>query len=83
MCLILPSSVFAQQVELERKTKQNSERGFKSKVEQKQGEISSIDHKIKTLNRERDVMAGDAEDRVKLSLKKTEQENLMKKHKKM
>lgn len=83
MCLILPSSVFAQQVELERKAKQNSERGIESKVRQIQSEISSIDHKIRTLNRERDVMAGDAEDRVKLSLKKTEQENLRKKHKKM
>lgn len=71
------------QVELERKTKQNSERGFESKIEQKQHEIYSLEHKIKTLNRERDVMAGDAEDRVKLSLKKTEQENLKKKHKKI
>ncbi|KAL1221197.1 DNA repair protein RAD50 [Cardamine amara subsp. amara] len=71
------------QVELERKTKQNSEREFETKIEQKQHEIYSIDHKIKTLNRERDVMAGDAEDRVKLSLKKTELENLRKKHKKI
>ncbi|EFH55616.1 hypothetical protein ARALYDRAFT_344958 [Arabidopsis lyrata subsp. lyrata] len=71
------------QIELERKTKQNSELGFESKIEQKQHEIYSMEHKIKTLNRERDVMAGDAEDRVKLSLKKTEQENLRKKHKKM
>ncbi|CAH2059850.1 unnamed protein product [Thlaspi arvense] len=71
------------QVDLERKTKQNSERGFESKIEQKQHEIYSIEHKIKTLNRERDVMAGDAEDRVKLSLKKTELENLRKKHKKI
>ncbi|XP_020884073.1 DNA repair protein RAD50 [Arabidopsis lyrata subsp. lyrata] len=71
------------QIELERKTKQNSELGFESKIEQKQHEIYSMEHKIKTLNRERDVMAGDAEDRVKLSLKKTEQENLRKKHKKI
>ncbi|CAH8348708.1 unnamed protein product [Eruca vesicaria subsp. sativa] len=71
------------QVELERKSKQNSESGFESKIEQKQHEIYSIEHKIKTLNRERDVMAGDAEDRVKLSLKKTELENLRKKHKKI
>nr|VDC88720.1 unnamed protein product [Brassica oleracea] len=69
------------QVELERKSKQNSESGFESKIEQKQHEIYSMEHKIKTLNRERDVMAGDAEDRVKLSLKKTELENLKKKHK--
>ncbi|CAL9235186.1 unnamed protein product [Arabidopsis halleri] len=71
------------QIELERKTTQNSELGFESKIEQKQHEIYSMEHKIKTLNRERDVMAGDAEDRVKLSLKKTEQENLRKKHKKI
>lgn len=83
MCLTLPSSAFAQQVELERKTKQNSEREFESKIVQKQHEIYSMEYKVKTLNRERDVMAGDAEDRVKLSLKKTEQENLRKKHKKM
>ncbi|XP_010414057.1 PREDICTED: DNA repair protein RAD50 isoform X2 [Camelina sativa] len=70
-------------LELERKTKQNSERGFESKIEQKQHDIYSIEHKIKTLNRERDVMAGDAEDRVKLSLRKTEQENLKKKNKKI
>ncbi|KAG2332824.1 hypothetical protein Bca52824_004004 [Brassica carinata] len=71
------------QVELDRKSKQNSESGFESKIEQKQHEIYSMEHKIKTLNRERDVMAGDAEDRVKLSLKKTELENLKKKHKKI
>ncbi|WZZ39670.1 hypothetical protein YC2023_035929 [Brassica napus] len=71
------------QVELERKSKQNSESGFESKIEHKQHEIYSMEHKIKTLNRERDVMAGDAEDRVKLSLKKTELENLKKKHKKI
>ncbi|KFK31167.1 hypothetical protein AALP_AA6G077500 [Arabis alpina] len=71
------------QVELERKSKQNSERGFGSEIEQKQHEIYSLEQKIKALNRERDVMAGDAEDRVKLSLKKTELENLRKKHKKI
>ncbi|XP_010557042.1 PREDICTED: DNA repair protein RAD50 isoform X2 [Tarenaya hassleriana] len=71
------------QLELERKTKQHSEQDFESKIEQKQHEIYSIEQKIKTLNRERDVMAGDAEDRVKLSLKKTEVENVRKKHKKI
>ncbi|CAN8315648.1 unnamed protein product [Cochlearia groenlandica] len=71
------------QAELERKTKQNSENGFESKIQQKQHDLYNIEHKIKTLNRERDVMAGDAEDRVKLSLKKTELENLKKKHKKI
>ncbi|CAA7027279.1 unnamed protein product [Microthlaspi erraticum] len=71
------------QVELERKTKQISESEFEAKIEQKQHEIYNIEHKIKNLNRERDIMAGDAEDRVKLSLKKTELENLRRKHKKI
>ncbi|ESQ51785.1 hypothetical protein EUTSA_v10016151mg [Eutrema salsugineum] len=71
------------QADLERKTKQKSESGFESKIAEKQQQIFTMEHKIKALNRERDVMAGDAEDRVKLSLKKTELENLRRKHKKI
>lgn len=41
-----------------------------------------MDQKIKALNREKDVLAGDSEDRVKLALKKAELENHKKKQKK-
>ena len=72
-----------QRVEVERKTKQLAEREFESNIRQKQGEIYAIEQKIKALNREKDIMAADSEDRVKLSLKKAELENLKNKHKKM
>lgn len=48
-----------------------------------QSELYSVDQKIKGVNREKDIMASDSEDRVKLSLKKTELENQKKKYKKM
>ncbi|XP_052207378.1 DNA repair protein RAD50 isoform X2 [Diospyros lotus] len=70
-------------VEVERKTKQLAEREFESNIRQKQGEIYAIEQRIKALNREKDIMAADSEDRVKLSLKKAELENLKNKHKKI
>lgn len=48
-----------------------------------QSELYSVDQKIKGVNREKDIMASDSEDRVKLSLKKTELVNQKKKYKKM
>ncbi|KAI4378799.1 hypothetical protein MLD38_016230 [Melastoma candidum] len=69
--------------EVERKTNQLAEREFESVIRQKQSELYSIDQKIKTLNREKDIMAGDSEDRVKLALKKAELESHKKKHKKI
>lgn len=72
-----------QRIEVERKTNQLAEREFESNIRQKQSELYSIEQKIKAVNREKDVMAADSEDRVKLSLKKAELENHKKKHKKM
>ncbi|KAL5781374.1 hypothetical protein ACOSP7_006403 [Xanthoceras sorbifolium] len=70
-------------IEVERKTNQLAEREFESNICQKQSELYSIDQNINALNREKDIMAGDSEDRVKLSLKKAELENHKKKHKKI
>ncbi|XP_074304186.1 DNA repair protein RAD50 [Silene latifolia] len=71
------------QLELEKKTNQIGERNFDSNVDKKQTEMFKIDQKIKVLSRERDILAGDSEDKVKLSLKKSELENLKKKLKKI
>lgn len=68
---------------MERKTKQLAEREFEPNIRQMQSELYSVDQKIKAVNREKDIMASDSEDRVKLSLKKAELENQKKKHKKM
>ncbi|MED6186718.1 DNA repair protein rad50 [Stylosanthes scabra] len=70
-------------IEVERKTNQLSEREFEANIRQKQSELYSIEQKIKVVNREKDVMDADSEDRVKLSLKKAELENLKKKHRKI
>ncbi|CAK9149109.1 unnamed protein product [Ilex paraguariensis] len=70
-------------IEVERKTNQLAEREFESNIRQKQSEVYTIEQKIKSLNREKDIMAADSEDRVKLSLKKSELENHKKKHKKI
>ncbi|GMH20274.1 hypothetical protein Nepgr_022115 [Nepenthes gracilis] len=70
-------------IEVERKSKQLAEREFASNIQQKRSELYSIEQKIKALNREKDILAGDSEDRVKLSLKKTELENQKKKFKKI
>lgn len=70
-------------IEVERKTNQLAEREFESNIRQKQSELYSIEQKIKALNREKDIMAVDSEDRVKLSLKKGELENHKKKHQKI
>lgn len=72
-----------QQIEVERKTKQLAERDFESNIRQKQSELYGLEQQIKTLNREKDILAGDSEDRVKLSLMKAELENHKKKHRKM
>lgn len=71
------------QKEIERKTNQLAEREFESNILQKQNELFNIEQKIKALSRERDIMASDSEDRVMLSLKKSEVENSKKKHKKI
>ncbi|KAF8028011.1 hypothetical protein BT93_E0810 [Corymbia citriodora subsp. variegata] len=70
-------------IEVERKTNQLAGREFESNIRQKQSELYSIEQNIKALNREKDIMAGDSEDRVKLALKKAELENHKKKHRKI
>lgn len=75
--------LIAQRIEVERKSNQLAEREFESNIRQKQSDLYSIEQKIKAVNREKDIMAADSEDRVKLSLKKAELENHKKKHKKM
>lgn len=72
-----------QRIEVERKTSQLADREFESIIRQKQSELYGIEQNIKAVNREKDIMAGDSEDRVKLSLKKAELENHKKKQKKM
>ena len=72
-----------QRIEVERKTNQLAEREFEANIRQKQSELYSVEQKIKAVNREKDIMASDSEDRVKLSLKKAELENQKKKHRKM
>ncbi|XP_028772634.1 DNA repair protein RAD50 [Neltuma alba] len=70
-------------IEVERKTNQLAEREFEANIRQKQSELFSVEQKIKAVNHEKDIMASDSEDRVKLSLKKTELENQKKKHRKI
>ncbi|KAK1282080.1 DNA repair protein RAD50 [Acorus calamus] len=60
----------ALQIEVERKTHQLGDRDFDSKINQMRIEITSLDRKIKDLHREKDVIASDSADRVKLDLKK-------------
>jgi len=72
-----------QKLEVERKANQLAVRDFESNIRQKQSEVYTIEQKIKSLNREKDILAADSEDRVKLSLKKSELESLRKKFKKM
>lgn len=70
-------------MEVERKSSQLVDKDFESSIREKQIEIYNLEQKIKTLNREKDIIAADSEDRVKLSLRKGELENLKKKHKKI
>ncbi|KAF7807691.1 DNA repair protein RAD50 [Senna tora] len=70
-------------IEIERKSNQLSKSEFEANIRQKQSELYSVEQNIKAINREKDIMASDSEDRVKLSLKKAELENQKKKHKKI
>ncbi|XP_061369150.1 DNA repair protein RAD50 isoform X2 [Gastrolobium bilobum] len=71
------------QIEVERKTNQLAEREFEKNIRQRQSELYSMEQKIKAVNREKDIMASDSEDRVKLSLMEAELENQKKKHRKI
>lgn len=70
-------------LEVQRKEKQLAETDFELIISQKQFESVNIDNKIKSLNRERDVLSSDSENRIKLAVKKTELENQKKKLNKM
>jgi hypothetical protein len=59
------------------------ERDYDLIISQKRPEIYTLDHKIKALHREKDNITNDADDRVKLELKKDELEKCKKKRKKM
>uniref|UniRef100_A0A1D1XWK9 DNA repair protein RAD50 n=1 Tax=Anthurium amnicola TaxID=1678845 RepID=A0A1D1XWK9_9ARAE len=71
------------QIEVERKTNALGERDFEAKINEKKTEIFRLEQMIKSLYREKDVMASDSEDRVKLDLKKEELEGCKMKHKKI
>ncbi|XP_020111752.1 DNA repair protein RAD50 [Ananas comosus] len=71
------------QIEVERKTLVLGERDYESTINQKRTEIFSIEQKIRALYREKDVLASDSEDRVKLDLKKEELESCKRKLKKI
>ncbi|KAF8686169.1 hypothetical protein HU200_043642 [Digitaria exilis] len=58
------------QIEVERKTLALGERDYDSIINEKRTEIFSLDQKIKALQREKDSINRDADDRVKLGLKK-------------
>ncbi|RLM77880.1 DNA repair protein RAD50 [Panicum miliaceum] len=58
------------QIEVERKTLALGERDYDLIINQKRTDIFSLEHKIKTLQREKDNINRDADDRVKLGLKK-------------
>ncbi|KAF7009425.1 hypothetical protein CFC21_023963 [Triticum aestivum] len=71
------------QIEVEKKTNALGERDYDLIISQKRPEIYALDHKIKTLHREKDNITTDADDRVKLELKKDELEKCKKKLKKI
>ncbi|XP_047081570.1 DNA repair protein RAD50 [Lolium rigidum] len=71
------------QIEVERKTLALGERDYDLIISQKRPEIYTLDHKIKALYREKDNITNDADDRVKLELKKDELEKCKKKRKKI
>ncbi|KAK5841115.1 DNA repair RAD50 -like protein [Gossypium arboreum] len=71
------------QVEIDRKSKQLDERNHDKIVEQKQLEVFAIDQKIKVLSHERDLAAGEATERMELSISTRELENKKKQHKKI
>ncbi|XP_059318334.1 DNA repair protein RAD50 isoform X1 [Lycium ferocissimum] len=71
------------QIESERKSKQLEEREFDLNIRQKQTEMYIVDQKLNDLRTEKDHMAAESEDRIKLSFKKAELEILEKKHKKI
>ncbi|CAM8905564.1 unnamed protein product [Rhodiola kirilowii] len=70
-------------IELERKNRDLAERNFDATINSKKSELYVLEQRIKTLTYEKDKMAVESEDRLKLSLKKEELDNIKKKHKKI
>lgn len=68
---------------MEKKTLILTEEDFDSKINHKRTEIFSLEQKIKALHREKDNLATDSADRVKLGMKKDELDAHKKKLKKM
>ncbi|XP_043719530.1 DNA repair protein RAD50 isoform X1 [Telopea speciosissima] len=71
------------QMEYERKGQEFKERKFEENIQQLLYEIRNLDKKIKTLNQEKDFMARDSDNRVRLNVKKEELETSRKKHRKI
>ncbi|PUZ75604.1 hypothetical protein GQ55_1G193800 [Panicum hallii var. hallii] len=67
------------QIEVERKTLALGERDYDLIINQKRTDIFSLEHKIKTFQREKDNINRDADDRVKLGLKKDALETIKEK----
>uniref|UniRef100_A0A7N1A2Q4 DNA repair protein RAD50 n=1 Tax=Kalanchoe fedtschenkoi TaxID=63787 RepID=A0A7N1A2Q4_KALFE len=70
-------------IELERKSKEISEKNFEAIISSKKSELYVLEQRIKVVTHEKEMMAGESEDRLKLSLKKEELDNIKKKHKKI
>ncbi|KAL8227333.1 hypothetical protein R6Q57_017165 [Mikania cordata] len=69
--------------EVDRLSKLLIQRKFDPKIQEKSTEVDVLGNKIEHLVREKDIINADSSERIKLSLKKEELENLKKKHKKM
>ncbi|GLJ49200.1 hypothetical protein SUGI_1038410 [Cryptomeria japonica] len=65
--------------EVQRKTSQLDERDFESDIQEKINERYRLEKNIKALQREKDGMASESEDRIKLGLKKDELESFKRK----
>lgn len=70
-------------IKIESLTKQLTESDTDAIVRQKKSEIYTIEQDIKALNRDKNVLDADSENRFKLTQKKSELENAKKKHKKI
>lgn len=70
-------------IDVDRKIKQLEQKNFKTLIGQVQMEKLTLTHQLKALSREKDIMAADSEDRIKLTLKKQGLEIHRKKHRKI
>lgn len=70
-------------IDVARRINQLEQRNFKTLIKQVHMEIVTVQHKLKALNREKDIMVADSDDRVNLSSLKSRLENHRKKHRKI